>query len=144
MNDSNYYIPDISEFNVGFRYESLYKGEWVDSIFSINHKLCNEHYPTMGTEIMGCLHRGEIRVKYLDAEDIVDCGWALLETCCYQIKLDGHEYDNLLELFFRHGWTTISQGDVVTMRENWSDRFSGILKNKSELKKIMKLLNITE
>lgn len=132
---SNYYIPEIEEFCIGFEYEiaiidnywnlSGFKKETVDQNFDFNTLI---KYPKL------------YKVKYLDKEDLLDLGFKLIN------EKDGYqsfEYseDNILYLqYFEDG-----KGWYLSYSENESQfGFAGWVKNKSELKKLMKQMNLYE
>ena len=128
-----YYTPEIEEFHVGFEYEVEDLGDdgktrvWRPQIFE------GEETRTYFIEE---LKKGEIRVKYLDREDIESLGF----------KQD-HNHNDV-----RFGYTNGSTRIQHTPHKNsiliyqWgreSDTVSGItIKNKSELKRLLKQLNI--
>ena len=75
MEDKKYYTPEIEEFCEGFEYEYSYKGgEWVKEKFSINSGdtdcMAGDWY-----EFSPNCPQTECRVKYLDKDDLEECGW---------------------------------------------------------------------
>lgn len=138
--ENKYYSPELEEFCVGFEYEVLRKSptteEWVKFIFP--------KYPRVGVEwgtqdpynIVGRITH---RVKYLDKEDIESLGFDHDQT-----TKDGENYFKGT-LLNKHEWSLWHKDGKIDLWEinDESDKcFSGILKNKSELKKLMKQLNI--
>ncbi|MEE9379620.1 MAG: hypothetical protein V3V33_16465 [Candidatus Lokiarchaeia archaeon] len=133
---SKYYTPEIEEFHVGFEYEVAINDseegiKWIVLI-------CNEGQVI--PEIN--LDKGKyVRVKYLDREDIESLGWK------YQPDRDNIElfYDNKTR---KHSiiHNTINNWVIVTLRneERKEDYtvFVGTIKNKSELKRLLKQLGI--
>src|SRR6056297_302162 len=75
--DKNYYTPDIEEFHVGFEYEvrnELKKDSWN------NYHFDNKFLPLFTSlkdklSIKNEIENRNIRVKYLDKEDIEDLGF---------------------------------------------------------------------
>lgn len=127
MNKEKYYTPKIEEFHVGFEYQYKNKNKWLKTIFQDGRSV--EYHE-------------EQRVKYLDKEDIRDLGWLLMkedkEIDYYSFKKDKNELIiNFLDSYF---------GITVTIfyyiNNNTRYSFSTPIKNKSELKKLMKQLNI--
>ena len=134
----DYYVPDISEFHVGFECERI--GMWLKYapfIYSGIESLTNDS----DTEGIGSIEEdikdGEIRIKFLDKEDIESLEWKYRKTepglnRDIFIKQDhelDYDYDTnylIIEM--------IGEGDVI--------RFSGTINNKSELKKLFKQLGI--
>jgi len=123
-----YYTPEIEEFHVGFEYE--YNGKCIFtndmSIAFMNYLITNNNK--------------QIRVKHLDQEDIESFDW--------EFKLNGYSED---------GVTTFSKfqkGDKFLLLEDnlyttiWMENlnsvvyFRGTIKNKSELKRILKQIGI--
>ena len=132
---SKYYTPDLSEFYVGFWYEIRTKGmlEYVESMY--NEDDFNEGAFREGTEF---------RVKYLDRADIESFGfspiipngahenyeptvWRMANMAIF--ALNEHNPDNHVQ---------IQIGDA----ESPKYIMNFIIKNKSELSKILK--SITE
>lgn len=133
---NKYYTPDISEFHVGFEYEMecLYetdtfpKYEWAEATVEIDEDL---------KELNRLLNSNEIRVKYLDKEDIEELGWEYHE-------LNNQYYSDELRSYS----LIYNTSSKFTRIEEWEDGiggvlFEGYLKNKSELKQIMRMVKIT-
>lgn len=118
---NKYYTPEIEEFHVGFEY--YLKGENNKRILSTN---C-----TVDTELS--------RVKYLDKEDIESLGFEGQKANSVYFKKNGYRLVHWLDKPVRI--TTIlklySDGDEEVI-------FKGIIRNKSELKRLLKQLNINE
>lgn len=124
-----YYTPSIEEFHVGFEYQIEDLGDdglsriWRDQVFD------GEETRTYFIEE---LRKKEMRVKYLDKEDIESLGWKPTEIEDNYVAghKGGYKLNHLCINYL------IIQG---TDSMCW---FKGIIKNKSELKKLMKQLNI--
>ena len=77
MGITTHYVPKIEEFHVGFEYELLDYGgnmkgkEWREDIITLVEDIENARE---------WLRDGEIRVKYLDKEDIESFGFVWYET----------------------------------------------------------------
>lgn len=170
--ENKYYIPDISEFHVGFEYESydivnvnkLSEREWVHKIYT------GEKFDTDGISTSFKLKEHPItkehwvRVKYLDKDDIESLGF----TCkgvpdelkvkiddpvfCYLFEKEGSSIEYI-------NWfvsDTVKPGEQMDynkakefrlLRIKSSDDiivYRGDCKNKSELKRLLKLLRINE
>lgn len=133
-----YYVPDITEFHIGFEYEyeDINEGgasmSWYKGILQPN-----EAY------IIDQIHNDEnreYRVKYLDREDIESLGFSFKTVYGrYDLIFD---IENEYELIYTpsNNWLMISKyydtGELIRS-------FYGVIKNKSELKKLLKQLNIT-
>lgn len=149
MDQNKYYVPEIEEFYIGFEYEWMRYGEgateWTKSILTMENGPVGDYDAWRGNDY---------RVKYLDREDIESLGW----------KFIGKTIDNWYELVIdrpavmsthtnrryvlQHDFRT-NQGVVVKAYDYSSgdtgehDIYRGACKNKSELKILMKQLNIT-
>ncbi len=124
--ESKYYTPDISEFYIGFIFEVqqqeelygevTYSEEWLEFEFQKNNTIPDLKY---------------CRVKYLDKEDIEELGFEKnvrgthFNKGDYQLYLDIHPVHN------------------VTIYDDYPRMiFQGTVKNKSELKKLLKQLRV--
>jgi len=146
MEDNKYYTPEIEEFHIGFEYE--FKGSimW--------HKFCykgidfiNEHGKD---ELISEIKLGNIRVKYLDKEDIESLGWNLTRHSVVKeysedkTKFRFKPIEGLIEYSF-NGRFLLSTEDnfkTIAIRSLGGLMFIGVIKNKSELVKLMNQLGI--
>lgn len=132
-----YYTPELEEFHYGFEYECKFieknKGEvWLKSECGID--FCLGHIGDRDENQIYSISKKAIRVKYLDQEDIESLGFIHIVKNIYTTHIGGdgyliYKYDNKI---------IISYGDI----HESDNLFIGIIKNKSELKKLMKQLNI--
>lgn len=128
MKENKYYQPDISEFHIGFEYEVFDEENEVWS-----NKIFPEDFICTGTttepDLVELFYSGlkDTRVKYLDRQDIEESGFSHYKMNIF--KKDGitilHQKDNRLEIF--------DESDTL---------FSGKIKNKTELKKLLKQLGV--
>lgn len=131
LENSKYYVPEISEFHVGFEYY----------LKDINSNLL-EPKQVLKTNLM-LLDIKQTLVKYLDREDIESLGWKLYSQeltnrsnwCCFRntqlelyVQLNNNYFPRLLSFKSRGG--------------DHTGNFKIEIKNKSELKKLMQQLNI--
>lgn len=133
--ENKYYTPDISEFHVGFEYEQLIPGNiWDKNIYAGEYATrgwmlpCNED-ESLATEY--------VRAKYLDKKDIEECGWG---NC----KLP-YEYDHswMLKEYKLQAWLNEWPSTIRISHDfTFVNLFHGKIKNISELRKLMKQLNI--
>lgn len=152
-----YYTPDITEFHVGFECEiqsqELIAKEWgrvegakmLGFDFKPNMDLCFVAHTITATNIqMYFLNphhlKNDIRVKYLDRGDMEGLGWRATQlkfmhgiTDCYQFQ--DKKY------FLSVSGLSANIFDGEDMPEG-VDYFSGTIKNKSELRKIMQIVGI--
>lgn len=132
-----YYNPSLEEFHIGFEYEIKYKSdnEWKPQVLS---KL----YDVGFVEFKLNRKKEDVRVKYLNREDIIFIGFLPSKVDNYNIKesffetKDGSKWLNLEYFEENKGW-------FVSIDEEESQfGFAGWIKNKSELKVVLKQLNI--
>lgn len=137
MSDSKYYTPSIEEFHNGFEYEWNYKGEgWKKDSHSFGTSMdenAGDWY-----EFSPENPKTEVRVKYLDREDIESFGWiekeGLEEPFTFTIQ-----YDDILVAYL-HFYD--EDGEIRVIIDCGDKKFSGILKNKSQLKQILQWTGI--
>ena len=137
---NKYYTPTVEEFHVEFEYEEKDGPNWIKRI---THKDFLFEAEVMSDEI----REGLIRVKYLDKEDIISLGFE-------NIKIDSKtnisyikEYKGIRD--YTHIQITtndinnhilISVGKEKTSYFSYDTLFAGIIKNKSELIQILKMV----
>lgn len=148
--ENRYYTPKIEEFYIGFEYEvgdsALYKNIkcWYPEKIISFHDL---------QDINRYQHQ---RVKYLCKDDIKSLGFKDESILHPTVRIYGSEYknqngDNINLLYVeRSNWCLIFAGEFG-MTTWWDENnefrtsgniFAGYIKNKSELKKLLKMLNI--
>jgi hypothetical protein len=129
---NKYYTPEIEEFHVGFEFEVNYTDEgWLKEIF------CNGTGKNIDSiaKLVSFLGRTNFedayRVKYLDKEDIESLRFEQLYLP-YEFKKDWYR---LIKQHEEHHY-------IITDDRCQDHIFVGIIKNKSELKKLLKQLNV--
>lgn len=144
--ENKFYTPDLTEFHVGFEYEFLQhhgspEQEWIP--LTLTQISDGEDDARLGLTFKALENydnvyiRNAWRVKYLDQSDIESFGFE-----CTGVHVDELEFEVDEETFLTlepDGYVRIAdygEGDVT--------RFSGVIKNKSELNKLLKQLNIIE
>lgn len=127
-----YYAPNISEFHVGFEYEFKHSDYPENGWKKYDTPVVNVEYENCP---FGCTDLSEYRVKCLDREDIESMDF--IEVI--------HSYGS----FYKKGNFTIEyayDNVRIVIREieeqNTTQLFQGVIKNKSELKVILKMLGI--
>jgi len=142
--DKGYYKPDLSEFHVGFEYEmkrgfgdgtvksleQYNNAEWIKQIYDLRS------FPYVDRTMNGSNPNNlpsAIRVKYLDEQDILDCGWNKEE--------DSYFFgDYMLD---RNNMGATQNIAIYCIFDDFHSCVShGYIKNKSDLKKTMQMLNI--
>ncbi len=135
---SKYYTPELEEFHVGFEY---YHATFKDQELSKYIVDDSYDFSTLKEEIIGEV----VRVKYLDREDIESLGGVKIKDVhngkhpsydCFSFERPKYEW--FVVMFnYTDNWCTIH------MENHTEDiRFYGAIKNKSELKRILKQLGI--
>ena len=136
---NKFYTPKIEEFHVGFEYESYNGKVWSKEISETCYS--DQAYICLPIPEKDYGYDYEnTRVKYLDLEDIESLGWKFKEIekgmlsnrpifkfKTYLLNFDRNE----------HGIWLLITDEYVEYQH-----FSGQVKNKSELKKLMQMLNI--
>lgn len=137
-----YYSPEIEEFHVGFEYEYR-KSEHHD----FDEVACDLEVDPID-KLRDDIKNNLIRVKYLDREDIEECGFEFVEDDSVG---DGNQrwYDlftkdnySLSSWYNIDGYESLSNKVKIMKKDNIL--FDGYLKNKSEFKKILKQVGITK
>ena len=166
MNMNNkYYTPEIEEFHVGFEYEQF--GKYTEFKVGLNtagyYSKIGETIETIGWKPKLCdefdfkdleeyLEKGLIRTKYLDQEDIESLGFylnyrfedKLLFVNCNDFSTIVDSSNKIVEEKALKLYTVrLESNQTVTIR-GWLHYdpifFQGIIKNKSELKQILKMI----
>ena len=151
MKEDKYYIPTIEEFHVNFEYEfhgmttRLMIGDFTsDKPFKevpntekeIWHKETIKKdyfntYPRSLQDIEDLIESKQIRVKYLNEKDILSLGFVSYDEYVYTSD------DASITLFIN-----TSENNVITI-SSWGEAvFYGYLKNKSELIRLLKQLDL--
>lgn len=136
--EEKYYTPRIEEFHIGFEFEyrsSIYDKTWHKwniEDYSVNKKSLDQFPFNINSSEIDMY---EFRVKYLDQEDIESLGWV---------------YDTS-NIFYKNKYCLIINdirlGSIEIILDNSESTvdfnlFNGTVKNKSELRKLMKQLEI--
>lgn len=154
MESNKYYTPEIEELHVGFECEhtsnmSAFKVDDTDRIYveKLNQHDLSRYLIWEAEE--GGLEKF-IRVKYLDQEDIESFGFILkgkaidlwFEREGIYLRDDGYHLQNIKLQYGLHDnrlkFTFVYTGGDEDVH------FEGKIKNKSELKKLMKQLQIND
>ena len=158
--EGDYYVPEIEEFHHGFVYEmippigytfldfndlkkqveTVWSNQYIEGVYNV------KPVSLFGSElanIKGAIAENKCRVKYLDREDIESFGFEL-DQCTKDgcVFYKGH-------LITKEEWCLTFGGKTnpknylsVTSMKNNPNSFTGVVKNKSELKIILKQLGI--
>jgi hypothetical protein len=159
MDREKYYTPDITEFHVGFEYEKSEYGRkiWTKEVFEFDFG--------SGNEILDIYNEGydttHLRVKYLDQKDIESLGFTkrlkndwvgyndyILSSISgeygYFLKATLHipKMDDMYKIYVYRHLDDIDRIENYLSCGNSLQVFNGKIKNKSELKVLLKQLNI--
>ena len=149
MSNDKYYTPTIDEFHVGFIFETAIDYTEDGVKFPKEHPNCWYECEFDETEELGLIalkiENGDIRVKLLDQKDCEELGWEHIGSQWYQLKDVSGELGHWLYARFRK-WGDNSF--IKGYRSNPKDSndslneqeflFSGNIRNKSEMKILMK------
>ena len=134
--NNKYYTPDKSEYHIGFEYQSLTDPRqpendiaWSDEELRTEVDMMNVFKYMIEDDFL------EHRCKYLDKELIIELGWKLVWT------------ENETLVFRFNDWiltfNDFNKQIIITFgNDSLSRRFNGKLKNKNQLKILMKWLEI--
>ena len=128
---SEYYIPDISELYVGFKYQSM-------CIENAHWGICKVEEDFATPPYLYEIENETIRVKYLDRDDIESLEWTLKQS----ISKNRFIYQNNNDNFLRLSITYKEEPLVSVYHYGGWETPDLLIKNKSELKKLFKQLNI--
>lgn len=143
MEENKYYTPTQEEIHFGFEFEARYKDKpWVKGI--ADEDFFDTDFDTAPVVRFGAVDNKrsdvEFRVKYLDKEDIESEGFEFLRT---------NEKVNLFQrniIFIKHriedNWIEIENNRGSAMHLRGDVFFSGKINNKSEFKKILKMIGV--
>jgi hypothetical protein len=151
--EDKYYTPDISEFHVGFEYEfsdwqNETPTEWNKAKFNLLENPTYLESDSWLFNLQAEIDKKHIRVKYLDRKDIESLGFTRHDINgqieCYWINSDSPYYfkgDRLIKD------STINNHYFIETSKNYTNDepvqlFSGFIKNKSELKTLLKQISI--
>lgn len=151
--EEKYYTPSIEEFHVGFEYEIYSEGLFEDSIedfcgwysYKFQQGNCFRDFEDIKLNLQ------QIRVKYLDKSDIESLGWKEAEETkeilqrfgrytvfeCANIFLTVYS-DNMISIVVNTGKVKLTPNEPMDL----ACIFNGTIKNKNELKTLMKQLGI--
>lgn len=146
--EDKYYVPTIEELCVGFEYEEDNYGndKWTKKSIKTTNitQACKDLVDDIKSSDDGSY---TFRVKYLDRKDIEECGFDVSSD--YGAGID-FKFGNKYKLTKVKGaGLTYSKNEIrifennSILEESYNSRlFIGDIKNKSELKKLLKQLNI--
>lgn len=137
--EKKYYTPEIEEFHVGFEYEIFEdwdahpEKEWYPQVYGENGRDIE-----MLDYVGGNDNLNKFRVKYLDRKDIESLGFIKeFENDIYHIRKGDVLY------YLLNVYTDRNKYEIrCTNPSSMFGSFLGVIKNKSELKKVLKMIGI--
>jgi hypothetical protein len=132
---SKYYTPNIEEFHVGFEFyikddKNIFTNHFVKEDIFCRTDLLKKY-----------IKENFYQIKYLDQEDIESLGFKL-----DQKNKDGYSfiYRNMIDGDYMLWTKDFNKLEIFNMMGNKTNEisFEGFIKNKSELKKLLKQLQI--
>lgn len=138
MNDK-YYTPEIEEFHVGFEFEISVLNDNATKHIWIGQTFKGEETRTYFTEE---LEKKDIRVKYLDREDIESLGFKMPMPEGEGLPNFYINYDLSCSMMFSNNKDVLCRLDMLNSKHKMKTSYIGKIKNKSELKRLLKQLGI--
>ena len=141
MEVSRYYTPSLEEFHVGFEFESIgIGGEYFCRVYGDNMDVpLIESDENLISSIEEDIRDGEVRVKYLDREDIGSLGF---KYCKESNLATIYSYKDYFIAYYNSGHISITEMGEMCRRD--TILFNGWIKNKSELKRVLKMIGVVE
>lgn len=145
--ENKFYTPDLEDFHIGFEYEYKYNDarSWTKKVFGPDSFLHLDEIET----------KDFCRVKYLDREDIESLGWIREEfpmalRLFFTKEVDRFGVKETYSLLYvpQTSWVLIykTQGYIIEHPDKITTTgttvFAGEIKNKSELKRILKQVKL--
>lgn len=130
---NKYYTPSIEEFHVGFECEEFVSNKWKKLLIT---QFCD-------LDLIECeieQDTNNVRVKYLDREDIESLGFVFLKSTSKTLI----QYSLGTYLLYEiKNTNSIRIKEIIDVGET-AILFHGTIKNKSELKRVLQQLGITQ
>ena len=146
--ENKYYTPEINEFYIGFEYEYKLNNEYCNVAF---HPSDMVEYARFQKDLY---YDNLIRVKYLDKDDIKSLGFKYIDytvknfefilAYCNDVNINNFKCYNINKyqnLFFDNSSNAVHNIIITTtINGNNIPKLIGNIKNKSELKQILKMI----
>ena len=148
--EDKYYTPKIEEFHVGFEYEqheiiNERDPHWKMMVKKMGFSTKEINQMFYNVDLVENLDQKRIRVKYLDSNDIESLGFD--QTACYGNYIEFN--DNVKayksrsnKLLYNTNYKLLNVEYYCFDEDIRETVFIGIIKNKSELKKLLIQLEI--
>ena len=139
---SKYYTPSLEEFYIGFECEffnRMQENEWIKEMCDADTLSIALDSYEHGTIEWGDDFTQTFRVKYLDREDIESLGF---KYCKESDLATIYSYKDYFIAYYNSGHISITEMGEMCRRD--TILFNGRIKNKSELKRILKMIGVIE
>ena len=134
MDNNKYYIPNAEDFNIGVECQVYYPREEVWKDREIRH---SEDLNEILSRFM--VDNTSVRFKYLDEDDILDCGFQYHNSGLDFIKVYSK---HIIRIRLRKGLNQVSIFKRYKNSEAELREFCGKIKNKNEFQRLLKQLEI--
>ena len=142
METNKYYTPELSEFYIGFEYEFFDKNEKKWTLFEYE-----PYDDCLVGDVIGWINDNKVRVKYLDYDDIESLGW-VPENEKKILYIINDKKGDRCALCYNNKIVSIAK-QYPMQKMNTEKEFThtmtfflGVIKNKSELNKLLTQLGI--
>lgn len=136
MEKNKYYTPEIEEFHIGFEFEEYIPG--TNTEYSKQEYYTTSHFNMMYNTYSNNLQEGWARVKYLDQSDIESLGFEFTINPDFDFISKVQYDDTRGKVYYKILLSFGVKGPWVRVQANRTTLFAGHVKNKSELKRILK------
>lgn len=134
---NKYYTPTIDEFCIGFEYEFKTSKDWEKKIVSwYDFSSYSEDY------IKKEIEYNRVRVKYLDKEDIENLKYKFEDYNSLNLTNSALSNDNKIKIRVFWNADLKFRENLIRITKNDGQIFLGNIKNKLELVKLLKQLNV--
>ena len=141
--ENKYYVPNITEFRVGFGYEEKSSGLWAKQIYNESSPILNaqiwDEYGCKLDTIKDYIEQEQVRVKYLDTSDIESFGFKFYAEGRISVS---YLYEDYFITFYDNRHLLINKSNGMCQVDN--KLFSGKINNKSELQQVLKMIGVIQ
>lgn len=127
-----YYVPNPEDIHI--------YSEYQHTTLENNKEYIQINIPEELTFCLERLRDKRVEIKFLDKEDIEDLGWKLInEDCLYKFQI--YNYMLVVDFYNEDDFFPTNPITITEIKDNLTV-FYGKIKNKQDLKKLMKQLEI--
>lgn len=132
MTNKEYYTPSIEEFHIGFEYELKSAGEEGPKEWRFRTIERADFIGLIESYSRRPDFSEKVRVKYLDSGDLESLGYTRTTKGEDVIWRNPNNISVIIEAGYKNGYII----------HNGSSTFSGVIRNKSELKQVLRMLRV--